>query len=380
MSTASVTSLDDKYRIVIDNIGLADVSMIKDLTRILSIDELELRQKISQAPSALVQNIPYTNAIEIANQLSHFGMRVRISSMREPFLAGKGDCELAISITDYSRLTEITGMIMSTFGLDQSEVRKRLSNVPAVIACNISMNNADILAKRFAEYGVEVDIVQPKHSIFDALVYTSSMQWRKEVFALANSYGAMIKKQEAHLGLCDISGLDYYAARDFENIDGVMLINQAYERYDIYVNGLVKRQNINRGMGENETLYEKVVHSRLRRRRPARLVANVRLERARLILNKYYNRNVKVYAELTARKIYQIRFSHYRRNRSTEKLLLSLKDVDRKQIQLILKGHANTLAGPFNYHQARWLRHLLEASNTNVELLAGRYLPDPRVS
>lgn len=239
------TTDGDQFRLVVRSIGSAGVKWIDVLSRLRPAPDAELARLLFQAPSELLSNVPLDEGEQLVELLSSSGLEVELVSADEPFQPGVGEYDVALFVNDISQLPQVIAGVVEVVGAQVEEARRLLFNQPPVVLGQVSTATVAALRQRFEPLGVDVVASRLDEARFDVYLATESDTVRRRAAERLHSVGAEVV-EVGEVGQRDgllAMGLDAEAADDVwqsmgQRTEGLKIVDQAFERYDVVLESL----------------------------------------------------------------------------------------------------------------------------------------------
>lgn len=147
-------------RLVLESVGRANAQALRAIRQVVPAPIQEVARLVYQAPSELADGLRRDVADELASLLGGLGFNVSVTGQGVPFAAGTAQFEVALVVTDVTRLAPLVAEAAAFLGTDLVTARRMVCRSPAVMLSGVSAATVAAMRERFEPLGAEVDVAR----------------------------------------------------------------------------------------------------------------------------------------------------------------------------------------------------------------------------
>lgn len=359
------------HRVVLTSIGRAGAPIVGALKKIFETSEQLLAARLFQAPSVLFDHVPRELADPAVVALNNAGLQCEVRNVDEPFTPGGADHEVALVVHDQARMGAVLQAVMDLLGVDAAEARQIVCASPTVLMGRISAATAEVIARRFAVLGAEVDTSRPAEARYDLFLGDAPPLQRQRVAALLAAHDiAPLTDEDGAPQVLAAAGLPFGAAERLwaalrrANLPGV-LVNRDFERFDLVLEAAPDDPQVAALLVETAGMPARVV-PRVLSRLPLVTHQNIRFADLSRLLEQIAALGGRARGHLLAFQTFSLTIESVGSSEASQHLLRALAGLHPEEAAQALARRR--VEGPLTSPAARWLQHELKQVGTGCRL------------
>ncbi|HZF51549.1 MAG TPA: hypothetical protein VE093_22995 [Polyangiaceae bacterium] len=361
-------------RLVVRSIGSASFSIVAALRQISPLSEQVLAERLFRAPSELFTDVPRDTAEKAAEVLRKAGLEVDVLAEGDAFTPGEGVFDVALLLSDFSRMPEVAREVIRLLGVDARTARQMLCASPTILVGAVSSATVEAIRRRFAPLGVDLAVSRPAESTFDVLIGDCAPTVRARLLATLEGAGvpmAQLAGDHAPEELIVAAGLKKSAAEQIWDQFGrknpaLRILDRAFERYDIRLDACPRSAAA--GLVALTGMPEKVAQKVLDRL-PVVIQQNLTYDQARESLDRLATLGAKATLELQTLQAFSVIIEAVPDRQKAAQRVRALLDLTEEQADALVRSPPAQIEGPLTLTHARWLQAELKTVGATAKLV-----------
>lgn len=360
--------------VVVDDLGAGGFAAASVVARALHREPGEVAQLLLTAPSQLAGPLEAALARDVADALRQAGLTARAVPQDQPWTGGEGVYEIALSPSEFRDFRAVLREVCHLLGCGPEVGLRLLTVTPAVLLAGLSERNVEVLRRRFAPLGVEVDASNLTEARYQVVVTARTAEERVTAARIARELGVELVRQP---------GGDTVVASDLPRERAIPLVealtaasvpvrglDTALQRFDVVLDdggGPAARAELADVLvdrcGVPPSHAGRVAASRgvvVASRRPWPETAD--------LLAALHAQGATAHAEMVSGLLFDLDVVEVGDGAAAARCLEEIGGLSPVRTSAVQRGRAGRVEGPFNYHLAQWLRAELRRSGTHVRL------------
>lgn len=367
--------------VVVDDLGAGGFAAASVVARALHREPGEVAQLLLTAPSQLAGPLETALARDVADALQQAGLTARAVPEDQPWTGGEGVYEIALSPTEFRDLRAVLREVCHLLGCTAKVGLGLLMVTPTVLLAGVSERNVEVLRRRFAPLGIDVDASNIAEARYQVVVTARTVEERVTSARIARELGIELVRQP---GGNTLLATDLPRERAVPLVEAMTAatvpvrgLDTALQRFDVVLDDgggtaaraaladvLVERCGVPpTHAGRVAASHGVVVASRRPWSETADLLAALAAQGA------------TAHAEMVSGLLFDLEVVEVGDGAAAARSLEEIGGLNPIRTGAVRRGRAGRIDGPFNYHLAHWLRAELRRSGTDVRLVR---LANPR--
>lgn len=361
--------------VVVDDLGAGGFAAASVVAKALRREPGEVARLLLTAPSQLAGPLEAALAREVADALQQAGLTARAVPDDQSWTGGEGTYEIALSPVEFRDLAAVLREVCHLLGCTPKVGIRLLTSTPAVLLTGVSERNVEVLRRRFAPLGVEVDASDMAEARYQVVVTVRTAEEQVAASRVARELGVELARQP---------GGSTLLATDLPRASAVPLVealtatavpvrglDTALQRFDVVLDDggraaardavaavLVERCGVPPSHAARVAASRGVV---VAPRRPWAETAE--------ILAALHAQGCAAHAEMVSGLLFDLEVVEVGDGAAAARTLEEVGGLSPVRTGAVRRGRPGRLEGPFSYNLAQWLRAELRRSGTQVRLV-----------
>ncbi len=359
-------------RLIVRSIGTAPFSVVGALRKVMPVSEQQIAERLFRAPAELFADLPAAGAEQVVRILSDAGLDVEVLPKDATFTAGEADRDVALVVTDLSKMAAVVREVMGFLGVDAGTARRILCASPSMLVGGVSEATVQALRARLQPLGVEIAVSRPAEAVFDLVVGECPPGVRARLVDVLRHTRAAVIAGGDH-GPFVATGLDRASAQRIWDEIGrrnpaLRMLDRAFERFDIRLDACPRTPEAIAGLAAISGMPVDVA-PRVLERLPVVVRQNLTYDEARATLAALADLGGQAVDELVTLQTFALQIEKVGTRAAALAVLRALSDVPEDTAGAALSAASGKLHGPFTQLHARWLKDELKAAGTICRLV-----------